>query len=238
MQPANLPIEPFNRQLQSVLRRVTRQCPPITFAKATIVYRAGDRNSHIYFIERGQLKLIMLTPDGHECLLAILTAGDICGEGCLASLGERQETATTMTATVLHALPCEQFLTLLSQEGLLLGFIHYLATRIAEQQETIADLLTVNSERRLGKTLLYLARKLGKPDSLGTRIEQRITHEELAAMVGTTRPRVSTFMRCFLNLGLIEFSDEHFLILKEKKMREYLEETGRGLGREISKSVQ
>lgn len=219
-------VDRFNQQLQTALRQATRQSPAINVAKGANLYCLGDQDSVVYFIDSGQIKLVMLTPAGHECLLAILTAGDICGEGCLAGLGERQETATAMTAAVVRALPCSQFLLLLNREGLLPGFIHYLAGRIADQQATIANLLTVDSEQRLGKTLLQLARKLGKHDPRSIRIEQRITHEELAAMVGTTRPRISTFMRRFRELGLIEFSAERFLIVKEMKLSAYLGQGG------------
>lgn len=219
-------VDRFNQQLQTALRQATRQCPALNVAKGANLYCLGDQDSVVYFIDSGQIKLVMPTPAGHECLLAILTAGDICGEGCLAGLGERRETATAMTAAVVRALPCSQFLLLLNREGLLPGFIHYLAGRIADQQATIANLLTVDSEQRLGKTLLQLARKLGKHDPRSIRIEQRITHEELAAMVGTTRPRISTFMRRFRELGLIEFSAERFLIVKEMKLSAYLGQGG------------
>ncbi|MEZ4617433.1 MAG: Crp/Fnr family transcriptional regulator [Caldilineaceae bacterium] len=219
-------VDRFNQQLQTALRQATRQSPAINVTKGANLYSLGDQDSVVYLIDSGQVKLVMLTPAGHECLLAILTTGDICGEGCLAGLGERQETATAMTAAVVRALPCSEFLALLSQEGLLPGFIHYLASRIADQQATIANLVTVDSEQRLGKTLLRLARKLGKHDPRSIRIEQRITHEELAAMVGTTRPRISTFMRRFRELGLIEFSAERFLIIKEIKLSAYLGQGG------------
>ena len=219
-------VDPFTHQLQAVLRQATQHLPATRLAKGATIYRAGDQDAKVYWIESGEIKLVMLTPDGSESLLALLTAGDIFGEGCLAERDERQETATTMTTAVVRTLPCAQLLALLSREGLLPGFIHYLAGRIADQQETIANLLTVDSEQRLGKTLLRLARKLGKQDPRSLRIEQRITHEELATMVGTTRPRISTFMRRFLDLGLIEFSTERFFIIKEMKLSAYLGQSG------------
>lgn len=209
-------VDRFNQQLQTALRQATRQSPALNVAKGANLYTLGDQDRVVYFIDSGQIKLVMLTPAGHECLLAILTAGDICGEGCLAGLGERQETATAMTAAVVRALPCAQFLALLSQEGLLPGLIHYLAARLADQQATIANLLTVDSEQRLGKTLLQLAHNLGKQDPRCIRIEQRITHEELAAMVGTTRR--------FRELGL--FNVERFLIVQEVKLSAYLGQRG------------
>lgn len=81
---------------------------------------------------------------------------------------------------------------------------------------------TVDSEQRLGKTLLTLARKLGKKDPRSIRIELKIIHEELSEMVGTTRPRISVFMQRFKNLGLLETNEDRFLIIKERKLSAYL----------------
>jgi CRP/FNR family transcriptional regulator, cyclic AMP receptor protein len=162
----------------------------------------------------------MLSSDGKECILAIHTAGDIFGELRLAGLGSRLETATAMKETILKQIPCNQFFARLSRDSLFPGFVQYLAVRIADQQQVIANLVTVDSEQRLGKTLLRLAQTLGKMRSI--RIELKISHEELSEMVGTTRPRISVFMLRFRNLGLVETSAEHFLIIKEKKLTDYL----------------
>jgi CRP/FNR family transcriptional regulator, cyclic AMP receptor protein len=94
--------------------------------------------------------------------------------------------------------------------------------RIADQQQIIANLVMVDSEQRLGQTLLRLARTIDKQDPRSIRIELKISHEELSEMVGTTRPRISLFMQRFRNLGLIETSEEHFLIINEKKLTAYL----------------
>lgn len=212
----------FKQQLRTVLQQEAVHCRIRKLAKQAHIYTCGDQDGVVYFIESGQVKLLMLTPEGKECLLVILTTGDIFGELCLSGLGERQETAVAMEATVVRVMPRAHFLLLLNRDGLLPGFIQYLAVRIADQQEMIANLVTVDSEQRLGKTLLHLARKLGKQDPRSIRIEQRITHEELAAMVGTTRQRICEFMRHFRELGLIEISNERFLIVKEAKLSAYL----------------
>src|SRR6266545_4364871 len=120
-----------------------------------------------------------------------------------------------MKATSVKQIPCCQFFSCLSRDSLFEGFVSYLAVRIAEQQQVIAHLVTVDSEQRLGKTLLQLARTLGEHGTDRISIEHKITHQELSEMVGTTRSRVSVFMQRFRNLGLIETSDEHFLIIKE-----------------------
>jgi CRP/FNR family cyclic AMP-dependent transcriptional regulator len=108
------------------------------------------------------------------------------------------------------------------KDSLLEGFIKYLAVRVADQQQVIANLVLVDSEQRLGKTLLHIARKHGKKDPRSIRIEVKISHEELGKMVGTTRPRISVFMQRFRNLDLIEYNTEHQLIVKEKKLTAYL----------------
>jgi CRP-like cAMP-binding protein len=186
------------------------------------VYVCGDPSEAVFFIESGQVKLLMPSPQGKECLLALHTAGDIFGELCLERSGRRQETAAVMESAILKRIPRDELFLHLREHSLLEGFVKYLAGRLAEQQRVMATLLLVNSEQRLGETLLALARKLGQPHPPSTRIEQKITHEELSAMVGTTRPRITRFMLLFRALGLIEITPEHFLIIKEKKLADYL----------------
>jgi CRP-like cAMP-binding protein len=137
-------------------------------------------------------------------------------------LGARHETATAMKQTKIKQIPCAQFFARLSRDSLSEGFVRYLAVRIADQQHVIANLVTADSEQRLGQTLLQLARTMGKKDPRSIRIELKISHDELSTMVGTTRPRISFFMQRFRNLGLIETNSDHFLIIKENKLTDYL----------------
>jgi CRP/FNR family transcriptional regulator, cyclic AMP receptor protein len=212
----------FKQQMRESLRQGTLNSRAVTIAKHDNVYTYGDNDELVYFIESGQVKLLMLSPEGRECLLAIHTAGDIFGELCLSGLGARLESATAMEETILKQIPCPKFLARLGSDALFEGFSQYLAVRIADQQQVIANLMTVDGEQRLGKTLLQLARTLGKKDPRSIRIELKISHEELSDMVGATRPRTSVFMRRFRNLGLIETNEDHFLIIKEQKLTAYL----------------
>ncbi|KAF0247458.1 MAG: Crp/Fnr family transcriptional regulator [bacterium] len=212
----------FKSQLRDSLLKETVSYQNIKIAKHDSIYNCGDSDNKIYFVESGQVKLVITSPEGKECILVIHTKGDIFGELCLSGLSARLETATAMEQTYLKQIPAAQFLMLLSNESLLESFIKYLAIRIADQQQVISTLVTVNSEQRLGKTLLQLAHSLGKQDPRSILIALKISHEELAAMIGTTRPRISLFMRRFRNLGLIETTKEHFLIVKELKLTNYL----------------
>jgi CRP/FNR family cyclic AMP-dependent transcriptional regulator len=214
--------ERFKQQMRDSLQHETLNSRAVKIARRANVYSCGDQDGMVYFIESGQIKLLILSSEGKECLLAIHSAGDVFGELCLSGLGGRLETATAMQDTILKQIPCSQFFARLSRDSLSEGFVRYLAVRIADQQQVIANLVTVDSEQRLGKTLLQLARTLGKKDPRSIRIELKISHEELSEMVGTTRPRISFFMQRFRNLGLIETNSDRFLIIKENKLTDYL----------------
>ena len=212
----------FKQQLRESLQHETLNSRALKIARHGNVYTCGDEDKMVYFIESGQIKLLMLSSEGKECLLAIHSSGDIFGEICLSWSGARLETATAMEDTILKQIPASQFLARLSRASLFEGFVRYLAVRIADQQQVIANMVTVDSEQRLGKTLLQLARTLGKKDQQSTRIELKLSHDELSEMVGTTRPRISLFMQRFRNLGLIETNLDRFLVINEKKLTDYL----------------
>ena len=212
----------FIQQLRDALLRETRVSRTIKIAKQANVYTCGAAGDTIYFIDSGQIKLVMISPEGRECIFAVHGAGEIFGELCLSGSGERIETATAMEDSALKVMSSGQFFALLSRNSLLEGFVRYLAARIADQQEVISQLVTASSEHRLGTTLLELARKIGKRGSDGLRIEHWITHQELSQMVGTTRPRVSEFMQRFRNLGLIEMRPPHHLVVRDQDLSNYL----------------
>jgi CRP/FNR family cyclic AMP-dependent transcriptional regulator len=216
------PTDGFKERLHATLDRERLSPPAIRVAKHQPVYMCGDAAESVYIIESGRVKLLMLSPEGKECLLAIYTSGDIFGELSLTVADPRQETAMAMEDTTLKRIPFSSFFRHLSRNALVEGFVDYLAARVADQQHLIANLITVDSKHRLGETLLFLAHKLGQPDSRNTRIELKITHEELAMMVGTTRPRITKFMQEFRALDLIEVTPDHFLIVKESKLSDYL----------------
>lgn len=217
-------IELFKQQMCDSLRTETFNSRAITIDKNSNVYSNGDQDEAVYFIESGQIKLLMLSPEGRECLLAIHSTGDIFGELCLSGIGSRLETATAMEITILKRIPRQKFFMRLSSNALIEGYVQYLAMRIAEQQQVIGDLIMADSEQRLGKIILQLGHKLGKKVLSNTRIEFKISHEELSEMVGTTRPRISMFMQRFRSKGLIETNPEHYLIIKENKLAAYLAE--------------
>lgn len=194
-------------------------------ARRRIVYAGGAHDEKVYFIEAGLVKVVMQSAGGKECLLEIYAAGDFFGE-CGLSGGQRSETAVAMTDTVLKQIGGARFLALILEAGLMEKLIRCLAVRLNDQQQTITNLSTVDCEHRLGATLLRLSRKLGASGS-GV-LQQKISHQELSQMVGTTRPRVSEFMQKFRDLGLIDITPDSRILVRERRLREYLDPTERG----------
>jgi CRP/FNR family transcriptional regulator, cyclic AMP receptor protein len=216
----------FKQEMLYSLQQDPFNTRALVIAKHDHVYNSGDQEERIYCIESGRIKLSMISIDGKECILTILSTGDIFGELCLSGISARMETATAMEATHLKQIARVDFMARLVGERLFEGFVMYMTMRIGAQQQLIADLVTVDSEHRLGKMLLQLAQKLGNKDPRSGRIEQKISHEELSEMVGTTRPRVSMFMRRFKNLGLIETNADHLISIKEQQLAEYISQIG------------
>jgi CRP-like cAMP-binding protein len=220
----------FALQIRDLFRNESFHSRTIRVGKHDRIYTCGDRDEMIYCIESGQVKLTLLSPEGKECLLAIHTAGDIFGELCICGQSLRPDTATAMKEATIRKMPYRTFLNLLRRESLLEGMVEYLAVRISEQQQVIRTLITTSSEPRLAITLLRLGRRLGKTDLCNTCINQKISHEELAGMVGTTRPRIGIFLKKFRELGMVELNQNRCLVIKEKEIKQYLEKIAYGNG--------
>jgi len=111
----------FKEQMRDSLQRETRNSSAIKIAKHDNVYTVGEAIGMVYFIESGKVKLIMVSSEGKECMLAIHSGGDIFGELCLSGLKGRLETASAMEDTVLKQVPCDRFLERLAKDSLLEG---------------------------------------------------------------------------------------------------------------------
>jgi CRP-like cAMP-binding protein len=185
------------------------------------LYTRGTDNRNIYFIESGFVKVLMLSQSARQCLLDICAPGDMVGESCLLCT-ERVETVVAMTPCMLRAIPRTEFLEIVFKHKLVEGSLQYLAAKLLEQQQIVSHFVTADSEGRLAATLLRLARKLGRPHDGRLMIDEKITQEELAEIVGTTRSRVGYFLKRFRTAGLIEQPSQAALLINETRLDEYV----------------
>jgi CRP/FNR family transcriptional regulator, cyclic AMP receptor protein len=175
------------------------------YQKKHILFSQGDPADSVFYLDRGQVKLTVVSERGKSAVVALLGRGDFFGEGCLAGQPVRMATASAMTEVITVRIEREAMIGLLHERSLFAErFMSHLLARNVRFEEDLVDQLFNSSEKRLARVLLLLARfgKEGKTEPVIPKISQEV----LAEMVGTTRPRISGFMNKFRKLGFIEYN--------------------------------
>jgi CRP-like cAMP-binding protein len=175
------------------------------YGKNQTVFSQGDAADAVFFIQKGKVKITVVSEQGKEAVIAILSPDDFFGEGCLAGQPRRMATVKTMTDSAIMRLEREAIIALIHDEPAFSElFIAHLLARTIRVEEDLVDQLFNSSEKRLARVLLLLANfgKDGKPEPVIAKISQ----ETLAEMIGTTRARVSFFMNKFRKLGFIDYN--------------------------------
>lgn len=176
-----------------------------TLTRNTVVFSQGSPATDVFYIERGGVKLTVLSGVGKEAVVAMIGPGDFFGEGCLAGQPLRMGSATALVPTNIYRIPKAEMMRMVHQEQAFSDhFIRHVLARSIRVEEDLIDQLFNSSEKRLARTLLLLARygQADTPDGVLPRISQ----ETLAEMIGSTRSRVNFFMNKFRKLGLIEYN--------------------------------
>jgi len=177
----------------------------VTYQATDVIFSQGDASDSVLYIQKGTVKLSVLSHGGKEAVVAMLGPGDFFGEQALAGHPVRLEAATAMTATTVLIVPKQEMIrSLHDQHALSDRFITHMLARNVRIEADLVDQLFNSSEKRLARTLLLLAR-YGKPDQTHHMLP-RISQETLAQMVGTTRSRVNFFMKKCKKLGFIEYN--------------------------------
>jgi CRP/FNR family transcriptional regulator, cyclic AMP receptor protein len=175
------------------------------YRKKQVIFAQGDPADAVFYLEKGQVKLTVVSERGKSAIVAILKGGDFFGEGCLAGQPVRMATASAMTEASVVRIERRAMIGLLHAPSTFSErFMAHLLARNVRIEEDLVDQLFNSSEKRLARVLLLLAR-FGK-DGGTEPVIPKISQEVLAEMVGTTRPRISGFMNKFRKLGFIEYN--------------------------------
>jgi CRP/FNR family cyclic AMP-dependent transcriptional regulator len=171
-----------------------------------VFFSQGNPADSIFYIQKGRTKLTVVSSNGKEATITLLSAGDFVGEESLAGAGGlRLATATAITpCTALKIERAEMVRVIHEEHSFSDLFLKFLLDRSMRTQADLIDQLFNSSEKRLARILLLMA-EFGKPGEPETLIPP-ITQETLAEMIGTTRSRVSFFMNRFRKLGFIEYN--------------------------------
>ena len=177
----------------------------VTYAPGATIFRQGEPCTIVIYIEKGSVRLSVVSHAGKEAVIAVLKAGEFFGEGCLVGQAVRTATASAMSeCCVLRIRRQEIARKLHAEENFAECFVSHILRRNIRMEEDLVDQLFNSTEKRLARTLLLLAQYSNNDGPL--RVLPKISQELLAEMVGTTRPRVNFFMNKFRKLRYIEYN--------------------------------
>ena len=186
------------------LARVGEGKTILEFRKDEIIFAQGDMADAVFYIQRGRVKVVVISEQGKEAVVGILETGQFFGEGCMNGHSLRIATTTAMEECLVTAITKTAMLAALHDQPKFSElFMTYLLTRNSRIEEDLIDQLFNSSEKRLARTLLLLAR-YGEEEAHV--VLPKLSQELLAEMIGTTRSRVNFFMNKFRKLGFIEYN--------------------------------
>jgi CRP-like cAMP-binding protein len=201
--PAPKKIREFNPK--TFLATIGNGRKNLTFSKNQGIFTQGDAADAVFYIQKGKVKLTVVSKAGKEATIGILSESNFFGEGSLAGQALRMGSAAAMTDCEVQRIDKNAMMEALHREHTFSDmFVAYLLARNIRYEEDLVDQLFNSSEKRLARILLLLAHfgKEGVPETVVPKVSQ----ETLAEMVGTTRSRVSFFMNRFRKLGFIHYA--------------------------------
>ena len=190
---------------KTFLTRIEKGKTTREYRNKQLVFSQGDAADAVFYIQSGKVKLTVVSTRGKEAVIGVLERGSFFGEGCMAGQPLRMATASAIQASSIVRVDRTTMVRLLHQEPEFSElFTAYLLSRNVRIEEDLVDQLFNSSEKRLARILLLLAHfgKESRPESVIPKVSQ----ETLAAMVGTTRSRVSHFMNRFRKMGFIHYN--------------------------------
>ncbi|PYX97184.1 MAG: Crp/Fnr family transcriptional regulator [Acidobacteria bacterium] len=205
MTPSGATVKKRALDPNTFLARISGGRKALSVPKKETIFAQGDVADAVFYIQKGKVRLSVVSKTGREATIGILNEGDFFGEGALAGQVLRMGSAAALTDCEFLRVDKRAMMEALHREHSFSDmFVAYLLARNIRYEEDLVDQLFNSSEKRLARVLLLLAHfgKEGKPEAVVPKISQEI----LAEMVGTTRSRVSFFMNRFRKLGFIHYN--------------------------------
>lgn len=211
----------FGSLLWQKLRSDRTSLPRKTVPRNSHLYTSGGVCSAVYLVRRGWVKSCVPTAVGKVSLIDLHTRGDVIGVPAGGS-ARHPDSAIAMSECSVEILGFDQLLLAIQRYGLLPAWTEFLLHRLCSQQEIISNFITLDSEQRLAARLLMITKRMARSEDAPVQLPSRLTHEEIAAMVGTTRSRVGQFLTNFERAGLIDRSDNTVTVVPAR-LRRFLE---------------
>lgn len=185
----------FSRLSSSQIARIEATSVAKNFDRGGVVYLPSDRNDSVALLARGRVRVYHLTQEGKQAVLAIMDPGEMFGELSLMSDGHREEFAEAMEKSTVILIPREEVLGLMAEyPDVALGVSRLMGFRRQRVERRLKSLLFRSNRERLVHLLLELASKYGEQTEEGVRIGIKLSHQELANIIGSTRETVTVLL--------------------------------------------
>ena len=188
---------PFERLDADDLDCIADRCRPLEFQRGEMVFAEGDPSNSLYLVVEGTVRLVTMTESGKEIALGYFKVWDLFGESVLADVEQRDHGAFAATETKLIEIDAEFITSLMGENpGFAASFSKLMCSRLGRSRTRMQNLMYRSPRQRLASILLELAGDFGqqRPGSGEIEIGLRITHQEMASLIGTTRESVSYAM--------------------------------------------
>ncbi len=202
------------------LERLSSSSKGETFKARQVVYLPGDRSYGVHFIIQGRVKVSKVTRDGKELTLAYRTAGDFFGEACVLEGGPREEMVESMETTITAEISREEFERLMQEaHEFTRQLTVLLMIRHRELEAKVEQLIFKDVGAKLAELLLRLGEEHGVESKRGVSLTVKITHQEMANLIGSTRETVSLTLSQFKRKGLIETEGRRVILADFEALR-------------------
>ncbi|VAX37141.1 Transcriptional regulator, Crp/Fnr family [hydrothermal vent metagenome] len=201
----------FERLTPEQIDRLESRCKAKTFKRGEIVYLPNDLNDLVLLVSSGRVKLYHITSDGKQALLALVDPGELFGELALLGNSKREEYAETMESTTLILIPGKEIRQLMDEHpSVSVGVTRLMGFRMQRIERRLKSILFRSNRERLIHLLLELAEKYGRPTVEGVLLSIKLSHQDLASIIGSTRETVTVV------LG--ELQDEKSISIEKRRI--------------------
>jgi len=203
-----------------------RQIAPLvsfhSFSAKQVIYMPSDPRARLYAILTGRVKLTQVSPEGKELVLCVLGEGDVFGELCLFDEGPHSTLAAALEDSEIITIKCSDLAKFMAEEPALVTALgKHVGERIRTLERKLSDLVFKDVAQRLASLLVGLAEDHGEKNDAGDYVvEMKITHQDLAGLIGSTRETTTTTLNQFREKGLIDFQRGRIIVRNIPDLKE------------------
>jgi CRP-like cAMP-binding protein len=210
----------FERLTADECRRLESRSLASTFVRGSMIYFPGEPGEAVLLLTNGRVKVLSVTPDGRETILALIEPGEMFGELALFDAGARGEYAEAVEESTVLAIPREEILWLMGRRpDVALGVTKLLGFRLRRIENRLKNVLFRTNRERTIAILLELVESHGRRDKSGWEIRPRLSHQDLAGLIGSTRETVTLTLGQLQREGLIRIDRRRIYILNSERLR-------------------